>query len=72
MLQIMWETVFDKQFENILDSFGIDKTNTTKIDALKKQLIITRRTSCQLMVEVDEDWKDKLIRILENENSCCR
>lgn len=69
MQQVIWETVFNKQFENILDAHGIDKSDIAKIDSLKKQLNLTRRSSCQLMVEVDENWKDRLIQILKNEHS---
>ncbi len=72
MQQILWETVFNKQFENFLDSKGIDKNDVTRVDALKQQLVITRRASCQLMVEVDENWQDQLAKILETENVCCK
>ena len=68
MQQIMWETTFNKQFEELLDSYGIDKTNVPKVIALKNKLNITRRVSCQLIVEIDEEWKDRLKKILENEN----
>lgn len=72
MQKIMWETVFTKQLEDILDSHGIDKTDIAKIDSLKKRLNITRRSSCQLMVEVAENWKDKLVQLLEKENYVCK
>jgi hypothetical protein len=72
MQQIMWETTFNKQFEELLDSYGIDKTNVPKIIALKNKLNITRRASCQLIVEIDEEWKDRLKKILENEELCCK
>ena len=72
MQQIMWETTFNKQFEELLDSYGIDKTNVPKVIALKNKLNITRRASCQLIVEIDEQWKDRLKKILENEDLCCK
>jgi hypothetical protein len=69
MQQIIWETVFNRQFEQVLDAVGIDRSDLAKVDSLKKQLNITRRSSCQLIVEVDENWKDKLLQILKNDNS---
>lgn len=72
MQQILWETVFNKQFEDLLDSYEIDRKDVAKIMLLKNKLNITRRASCQLMVEIDEDWKDQLKIILENEELCCK
>lgn len=66
MQQILWEKVFNEQFEKILDSHGIDKSDE-RISALKSKLSFNYRKSCRLMIEVDEDWKEKLTKILEDE-----
>ena len=66
MQQIMWETTFNEQFEKILESYGIDKSDKI-IDSLRLHLNFNRRKSCNLLIEVDEDWKTKLTMILENE-----
>ena len=68
MQQVMWETVFNAQFEEILENHGIDSSNLTRINYLKEHLNIARRSSCQLMVEVDENWKEKLARLLKEDN----
>jgi hypothetical protein len=69
MQQVMWETVFNEQFVEILENHGIDRSDFTKINSLKKQLNISRRSSCQLMIEVEENWKEKLTRLLKKDNS---
>lgn len=69
MQQVIWETVFNKQFEEILETHGIDRSDLTKINSLKEYLNIVRRSSCQLMIEVDENWKENLARILKEDNS---
>ena len=66
MQQIMWETTFNEQFEKILESYGIDKSDKI-IDSLRLHLNFSRRKSCNLLIEVDEDWKTQLARVLENE-----
>lgn len=69
MQQVIWETVFNKQFEEILETHGIDRSDLIKINYLKKQLNISMRPSCRLMIEVDENWKENLVRILKEDNS---
>lgn len=69
MQQVMWEKVFNEQFEQFLQNHGIDSSDSTRINSLKKHLNITRRASCQIMVEVEENWKEKLARILKENNS---
>lgn len=65
MQQIMWETILNQQFERFLESHGIDKSDNEKVDFLKKQLNITRRSSCSLLVEVDENWEERLIQLIK-------
>lgn len=69
MKQVMWETVFNTKFEEFLAEHGIESSDFTRINFLKKHLNITRRSSCQLMVEVDENWKEQLARILKEHQS---
>lgn len=68
MEQIMWETVFEKELQNILESYGIDKEDTQQVDLLKEQLNISRRSSCKLLIEVDENWKERIVQIIKNRN----
>jgi len=68
MNQVMWETVFNKQFEEFLENQGIDSADRSRIDSLKKHLNIVKRSSCQLMVEVDENWKENLAQVLKEHN----
>ncbi len=72
MQQIMWETVFNREFEKILASHGSNLQDKDKVEALKRRLNFTRRASCQLMIEVDEHWKQRLNQILEDESLCCK
>ena len=67
MQQVMWETVFNKQFEEILETHGIDRSDAIKIDSLKGQINISRRSSCKLMIEVEDNWKQKLARLLKED-----
>ena len=69
MQQVMWETVFNAQFEEILENHGLDRSDAIKIDSLKGQINISRRSSCKLMIEVEDNWKQKLARILKEDNS---
>lgn len=69
MQQVMWETVFNEQFEEFLETHGIDRSDAIKIDSLKGQINISRRSSCKLMIEVEDNWKQKLARILKEDNS---
>ena len=68
MQQVMWETVFNEQFEEFLETHGIDRSDAIKIDSLKGQINISRRSSCKLMIEVEDNWKQKLARILKEDN----
>jgi len=67
MQQVMWETVFNEQFEEFLETHGIDRSDAIKIDSLKGQINISRRSSCKLMIEVEDNWKQKLARILKED-----
>ena len=68
MQQVIWETVFNEQFEEFLENHGIDSSDLSRINSLKEHLNIARRSSCQLMIEVDENWKEKLARLLKEDN----
>ncbi len=68
MQQVMWETVFNKQFEQILENHGIDSSDLARINSLKERLNIVKRSNCQLMVEVEENWKEKLAQVLKEDN----
>jgi hypothetical protein len=68
MHQVMWETVFNKQFEELIESYGLDKSDRERIESLRQNLNFSSRSSCKLMIEVEEDWKEKLIQILEAES----
>ncbi len=65
MQQVLWETVFEKQFNEILNKYGIDKSDQETVNFLRQQINITTSVGCVLMIEVAEDWKEKLIQILE-------
>ena len=45
MQQVMWETVFNEQFEEFLETHGIDRSDAIKIDSLKGQINISRRSN---------------------------
>ncbi len=72
MQQILWETVFNRELEQILISHGIDPHDSEIRAQINELLNLTRRASCQLMVEVDEHWKQKLNQFLEERNRCCK
>lgn len=65
MQQVLWETVFEKQFNEILNKYGIDKSDHNKVNFLRQQINISKSAGCVLMVEVTEDWKEKLIQIIK-------
>lgn len=65
MQQVVWETVFEKQFNEILNKYGIDTSDREKVNFLKQQINITKSPGCVLMIEVAEDWKERLIQIIE-------
>ena len=65
MQQVLWETVFEKQFNEILNKYGIDGTDRQVVNFLRQQINITKSAGCALMIEVAEDWKEKLIQIIE-------
>ena len=65
MQQVLWETVFEKQFNEILNKYGIDKSDHNTVNSLRQQINITKSAGCVLMIEVAEDWKEKLIQIIE-------
>jgi hypothetical protein len=65
MQQVLWETVFEKQFNEILNKYGIDKSDHDTVNFLRQQINITKSAGCVLMIEVAEDWKERLIRIIE-------
>ena len=68
MQQVMWETVFNKQFEEFLEKYGIDISDHIRMNSLKQHLNITRKSSCKLMVEVEENWQEKLTQLLKEDN----
>lgn len=65
MQQVLWETVFEKQFNEILDKYGINRSDQQTVDFLRHEINITKPAGCVLMIEVAEDWKEKLIQIIE-------
>jgi hypothetical protein len=65
MQQVLWETVFEKQFNEILTKYGIGKSDHDRVNFLRQQINITKSAGCVLMMEVAEDWKEKLIQIIE-------
>lgn len=65
MQQVLWETVFEKQFNEILNKYGIDRSDRERVEFLRQQINITKPAGCVLMIEVAEDWKEKLIQIIE-------
>jgi hypothetical protein len=65
MHQVMWETVFNQQFEQLLNNYGIDRSDLQRIADLRNQIEIKQGSGCVLMVEVEEGWQEKLIQLLE-------
>jgi hypothetical protein len=65
MQLVLWETVFEKQFNVILNNYGIDKSDHNRVNSLRQQINIRKSAGCVLMIEVTEDWKEKLIQIIE-------
>lgn len=72
MQQIFWETDFNRELEQILASHGVDPHDSEIRAKLYELLNLTRRASCQLMVEIDEQWKQKVNQFLEERSRCCK
>ncbi len=65
MYQVFWETEFNKQFQAVLQAEGIDPSDQTVVNHLRSQLGIEQGSGCVLMVEVEENWKERLIQLLQ-------
>lgn len=72
MYQVFWETEFNRQFQAVLQAEGIDPSDQTAVNHLRSQLGIKPGSGCVLMVEVEENWKEKLIQLLQKGLPVCQ